>query len=511
VRAFVAWLRSVRLTNNPDEAISEADFARDLRQAWTAGGELSGVAPGTLAIPTGRESDYLRLAFRIWTTELRPTIGGLGDYASPPGEGLLSPPDDDCACLSNVGCAHPPREGCIALATLSFSLTADRREVRDTPEITDEAAPFLLHLRMLQEWLISGRHDAVPSDTVLAETVYDLAPDAGVAAEYARADHTHGSPPPPELLGEVESLPDEPGSPVELAAEGSYRLHTRVARIYGEAVGVPDLSTTPTAGQVLKLIDIGDDTLEWRPADDTAGTSGPEPGGAIVPEQLYGQAPNPGVATTYAPSDHTHGTPPAPTFGGEVEFELLASTETQQSYDTRVAAILGFPVEGTDHIPAAGDVLTLVEVDPGKFVWQLGSRGGAPDSFVVAAGQFRADGSRIFAHRQLRATPLEPNFRTAYLLTFEEFDLEGQYVVTGAPWTNLDNEMATVFEYIGDTRDDKVRSRIEEVAQQNDRVKEIVDIFGLERAGFVVRVMQINTEPISNGFMVEISRYPREG
>jgi hypothetical protein len=251
---------------------------------------------------------------------------------------------------------------------------------------------------------------------------------------------------------------------------------------------------------------VGDGALEWRPADDRAGAGGPERGADVVAERLYSQAAGLGESLAYAPSSHTHGTPPAPSFSGEVEIVVAQSTAAAQHYTTRVAGILDFPVEPNAHAPGAGDVLTLTDPGDGKLQWQIGG-GGATGSFVVAAGQFDVDGRTVFAHNRLRATQLIPQLPTVYLLSFEEFDPSGRYVVTGAPWTDLDREIPAVFEYIGDARDDKILSRLDNIASNNPALKEVINKFGIERAGILVRVRQINTEPISNGFMVEISRY----
>jgi hypothetical protein len=45
-----------------------------------------------------------------------------------------------------------------------------------------------------------------PATTVTDETTYGITPDVGTDTEYARQDHTHGSPPDPATVGFVGAL-----------------------------------------------------------------------------------------------------------------------------------------------------------------------------------------------------------------------------------------------------------------------------------------------------------------
>jgi hypothetical protein len=590
VRAFAAWLRNVRLTNDPNAATSEVDFATAVREAWADGGQLSAMPPETLFIPTASQSDYLRLALRIWATELRPDARAAGSK-----------------------CATPPDEGCIGLAALDVRLTVDRRESLDAPDVREERAPFLLHLRMLQEWLIAGHRDALPSDTVLAETAYGLAPEPGLVEEYSRADHTHGTPPLPELLGDVDSfpappdsipsLPDAPdhriwttvvaiqGTPIApepptqagqpLVFDGSawhpgpvpialapgetvvkeqsygqdeavggsllyadadhthgtpppptldgevvvtsatdtgaaFQLNTRVARIYDEAVGLPAGAPAATAGQVLKLITTGGGALEWRPADDSAGAGGPARGTAVAPERTYGKGIELGDSLDYAPANHTHGTPPAPSFNGEVEAIATQSTVTVQRYSTRVAAILKIPVtQNPAPNPSVGNVLTLVTDANGALEWQIGS-GGAGGSFVVAAGQFAVDGAPVSSFGQLQAIRVG---ELVYALVFPAYRRDQNYVVTGSPWALLRAFNPHVFEYLGkideivgdDEADQEIRVRLRDL-QQNGTDGLVIRAQQLQfKIGEGSTVSSLNFLEVDRGFMVEISLYPRQG
>ncbi|MCX7791140.1 MAG: hypothetical protein N2378_10920, partial [Chloroflexaceae bacterium] len=177
LRAFVAWLRAVRksIGLSPVEALSLEDFVAAVRAAWLPAGEGEGSPPlappyrlaEELLIPGYDADSYLRAALRVWTNEVRPALSAQGQ-----------------------ACARPPADGCILLAALDLELTNDRRQVLEVLEVREAEAPFLLHLRMLQEWLLSGENEALPAESVRAEQAYGLAADVGLAHEYARADHT---------------------------------------------------------------------------------------------------------------------------------------------------------------------------------------------------------------------------------------------------------------------------------------------------------------------------------
>jgi len=100
---------------------------------------MFGSPPSELHINTADLSEYWRAAFLLWVTELRPLWLG-----------------------KNQTCSTPPDEGCVLLAELSVplvnELSGERRvdPVKDI-EIHEERRPFILHLRLLQEWMLAGR------------------------------------------------------------------------------------------------------------------------------------------------------------------------------------------------------------------------------------------------------------------------------------------------------------------------------------------------------------------
>ena len=107
---------------------------------------LSGVAlsppPGTgpIAIPASRAAEILREAFRIWVTEVRPAIRDQEQ------EG------DACGTGTSADC-------CVYLASVDVPVTAQWAPRDETMEAVELQRPYLLHTRLLQEWLLAGEDE----------------------------------------------------------------------------------------------------------------------------------------------------------------------------------------------------------------------------------------------------------------------------------------------------------------------------------------------------------------
>jgi hypothetical protein len=151
VRRFVAWLDAVPVT---EDGTDLDDFLFELREA---GSEPAGSPPSTvefldeppppgLAIPRARLHEYLESAFGLWATELRARWRTLV-----PG----------CECAPGPDC--PPDDACLLLGELVIPVTWDSLagEVvvggADEIELDLARRPTLLHLRLLQEWLLARR------------------------------------------------------------------------------------------------------------------------------------------------------------------------------------------------------------------------------------------------------------------------------------------------------------------------------------------------------------------
>lgn len=154
VRDFVAWMDQVKVTDSPGTFLTLPDFLSAMRAALTPAGSPPDPA-GTfhlgsplagLHIHTAVAPDYLRAAFRVWVTEIRSLF-----HAVPAGgctcDGANTPPTaDTCVLLAaldvpvvNVG----PGQNWQADGTRAVGIDETRR-------------PVLAHVRLLQEWLMSG-------------------------------------------------------------------------------------------------------------------------------------------------------------------------------------------------------------------------------------------------------------------------------------------------------------------------------------------------------------------
>ena len=155
LRDFCAWLRGVQLVAGT--GISLEEFRSALRGAvdpvWASSPPVAAVPapdflvgsppdpswgspPGPLQVAAPDWPEYVREAFRLWTTELRPRWLGLGATA----------------------CGQPPSEDRLLLAALSLPLLPKgagwQLDTARPIEIDESERPVLLHLRLLEEWLL---------------------------------------------------------------------------------------------------------------------------------------------------------------------------------------------------------------------------------------------------------------------------------------------------------------------------------------------------------------------
>lgn len=247
VRDFVEWLRQVEITDDLGSFATLDEFLAAVRAATHFIGSppqsppdfMFGSPPFGLRIPAAAACAYLRAAFRVWVTELRPLWLGKGQTCR-------IPPDEECVLLAEVT---------VPLVQVALSgqwRVDDSRQV----SIDEERRPYLLPLRLLQEWSLCGRGagassgggggggGASPANSVTTETAFGQPVSPGVAFDYSRADHTHGTP----------TLPPIP---------------------------------TP-----------------------------PAPATTVEAETAFGRPARVGTSLQYSRADHTHGTPPAPTVSG---------------------------------------------------------------------------------------------------------------------------------------------------------------------------------------------------
>ena len=153
VRDFMAWLKQVHISqvdaSTPLDQFLQA--IRDAAAVWLAsplssppGDFMFGSPPGSLVINAADVSEYLRAAFRVWVTELRPRW--IERWHG-------------CAATHIEGDAAGD-EDCVLLAQLDVPLLPISPGTFDIPNapipVNQNDRPFLVHLRMLQEWMFAS-------------------------------------------------------------------------------------------------------------------------------------------------------------------------------------------------------------------------------------------------------------------------------------------------------------------------------------------------------------------
>src|SRR3989344_3161310 len=304
IRDFADWLAQVPvdLSSPP---MSDEDFLQSLRDA--AEGWLTPTSPpptdymlGSPPMGLNSTDGLLRVALRLWVTELRPIWRaryGCGPRSIAPGA------DDDAFLLATL--------------TLSVDGTALTGAVTD---IDESRRPLLLSLRMLQELILQNPAPEA-AETVTPALSFGLEPEVGVLSEYARADHSHGTPTLPDLAGDVI---------------GDITANTVVA-LRNRAIA----TTAPQVGDVLAL----DNTQQWSP------THLPVASDQLPAALAFGGAGAPGANADYARRDHVHPLPALPELAGDTQGPIATN---------KVRALQGTPV--ADTAPTLGQVLMFQEV-----------------------------------------------------------------------------------------------------------------------------------------------------
>lgn len=192
IRDFVVWLLSVPLAASSPPLAEEEFIAqlRDAAHAWLAPTSPPTSPPDYMlgAAPAGTSEQLLAAALRLWVTELRP----------------LWMARADCSCR-----AEPiaPRDDAVLLAELRLTVLEGSphwvvSDAEDAVQKDERRRPYVLSLRMLQE-LITLHPVPDPAESVEAERDFDQPLRVGTSLRYAREDHSHGTPPLPELGGDL--------------------------------------------------------------------------------------------------------------------------------------------------------------------------------------------------------------------------------------------------------------------------------------------------------------------
>jgi len=136
IREFGKLLGRVRITDSAMTFVTQQEL-EDLVRQVSAQPSAPVASPawngGTLHLHPDDASDFLRAAFRVWVTEVRPV--------------LYSPAESTCC--------EPPAEQCVLLADLDLAVDASW-QVSGSVQVDQVRRPILVQTRVLQESLFGG-------------------------------------------------------------------------------------------------------------------------------------------------------------------------------------------------------------------------------------------------------------------------------------------------------------------------------------------------------------------
>jgi hypothetical protein len=141
IRGFGALLSRIQITDIAPSSVTVQQLEDLVRQLSPVTGASVVTSPpegnSPIELYAGDAADFLRAAFLIWVTEVRPTL---------------------VAQNSSCGCVIPG-EQCVLLAELSFTVgtVGTALQVVGTVTIDETHRPYLLETRLLQECLLNGR------------------------------------------------------------------------------------------------------------------------------------------------------------------------------------------------------------------------------------------------------------------------------------------------------------------------------------------------------------------
>jgi hypothetical protein len=182
LRDFIKWLNEhLVVTEDENNLTSEADFiAAVLDAAHPAVLPPDELPPDfmldaspadPMRVNVAQACEFRRIAFRLWVTEFRPRwrprrFNTQAASCAPDGSDAGTVTDDNC----------------VLLADLRVPLTADVLLDTTTPvRVLEDRRPYLIHNRMLQEWLTCGSFGEVVRPQVQTLPLVTIVRDTGGA------------------------------------------------------------------------------------------------------------------------------------------------------------------------------------------------------------------------------------------------------------------------------------------------------------------------------------------
>jgi hypothetical protein len=179
LRDFVRWVNDhLIITEEDDNLTDEETFINTLRQAahpvmsppskLPPDFMLDAVPPEKMRVRAGQACDFMRSAFRLWTTELRPRWRPAKFNMQ-----SLSCPPDGASDADAAAATASMDDNCVLLADLQVPLTNQRLlDTTKNVRVLEARRPYVLHLRMLQEWLMCGEIARAKVQTLPFVTIF---------------------------------------------------------------------------------------------------------------------------------------------------------------------------------------------------------------------------------------------------------------------------------------------------------------------------------------------------
>jgi hypothetical protein len=205
LRRLVNWLRQIPVVDDskptsPPEAVLVADILEAIREAakdafasvpqsppvsppdiFTGSPPLVvGSPPIPLVIPASCACDLWSAVFRLWVTEVRPQW-----------QARFLPAN--ACCPGDAAKPRTTNEECLLLAELDLPVQLDSNQVwqlAGAATVIEDRRPFLLHLRLLQEWLLCANASAGLFKSEAVTHPSGLGKYAVVAAGIVKGDGT---------------------------------------------------------------------------------------------------------------------------------------------------------------------------------------------------------------------------------------------------------------------------------------------------------------------------------
>ena len=180
LRDFIKWLNEhLVVTEDQDNLTSEADFVKAVLDAAHPAvlpptdlppDFMIDNSPATpMRVNVAQACQFRRIAFRLWVTEFRPRWRPAQFNTQ---SASCAPDGSDAGVIAD--------DNCVLLADLRVPLTADALLDTSTPvAVLEQRRPYVLHQRMLQEWLLCGSFDEVVRPRVVTLPFVTIVRDTG--------------------------------------------------------------------------------------------------------------------------------------------------------------------------------------------------------------------------------------------------------------------------------------------------------------------------------------------